>query len=296
MFISRAKKEVESWFVYPPEGKARWVEGILFALIAVVCTLPVVLAYTDNPTLVKGLRWVEVVITSIFLVEYLLRLWVAENRWRHVLQPHSVVDFVAILPLFLPGTYLQMLRVFRLLRILRFIRYLRGPHFFFGSTSMKNLIVVRIFFTLLAIIFVSAGLVFYAERGAEGSHFQTYADAVYFSIVTMATVGYGDITPVTNYGRWMTVLIIFGGIVLLPWQIKDLIEHLFISHNKREVSCPSCDLTPHEPDSLFCRRCGAALPPPKRGQRTTVRMRAVEVGDEEESSREDELRGKGEVS
>ena len=237
MFIQRVKKEVESWFVYPPKGKARWVEGIIFGLIAVVSILPVLLAYTDNPTLVKGFRVLEVFITLIFLAEYVLRLWVAENRWRHVVQPFSVVDLIAIVPLFLPGTYLQLLRIFRLLRILHFIRYLRGPHFFFGSTSMKNLIVVRIFFTLIAIIFVSAGLVFYAERGAEGSHFQTYADAVYFSIVTMATVGYGDITPVTNYGRWMTVMIIFGGIVLLPWQIKDLIEHLIISHNKREVSC-----------------------------------------------------------
>ena len=142
---------------------------------------------------------------------------------------------------------------------MRLVRYLKDEHFFFGSIQRKTLILVRIGFTVFAIIFVSAGLVYYAEHDANPKVFRTFADALYFSIVTMATVGYGDITPITPYGRWVTVLIIFAGIILLPWQIKDFIEQMLLSATKRSVECPVCSLAPHEPDARFCRRCGARL-------------------------------------
>lgn len=258
--MKKIKDEATTWFSYPPKGRGRFVEAIIFVLILVVSSIPIVRAYTDHPSAVSFLRYIEVTITSIFLVEYLLRFWVAEKKIRHLTDPYSIVDFIAIIPLFIPGTYLQLLRVFRLLRILRFIRFLRGPHFFFGQTTLKNVIIARIIFTIAAIIFVSAGLVYYAEQPYPETSFKTYADAVYFSIVTMATVGYGDITPKTEYGRWVTVLIIFGGITLLPWQIKDLIEQIILGKKKRELHCPSCALTPHEHDAVHCRRCGALLP------------------------------------
>jgi voltage-gated potassium channel len=273
MVASKLKREVSEWFAYPPRGRGRLVEGVIIALIIIISALPVALAYTTSETARRVIKIVEVVITSIFLVEYLLRLWVAEDKLRHVVQPYSIVDLIAILPLVIPGTYFQLIRVFRLLRLLRLVRYLRGTHFFFGATSLKNLIILRILFTIVAIIFVASGLVYYAEHGAPGSTFKSFADAVYFSIVTMATVGYGDITPQTDYGRWMTVMIIFSGIVLLPWQIKDLIEQVVISRTKRELACPSCSLSPHEPDALYCRRCGAALPPPARGDKAVTRTR-----------------------
>ncbi len=258
--LKKTKDEITIWFSYPPVGRGRVVEGIIFTLILVVSSIPVVRAYTDDPSAVSLLRYLEVAITSIFLVEYILRLWVAERKIRHLTEPYSIIDLIAVIPLFIPGTYLQLLRVFRLLRILRLVRFLRGPHFFFGQTTLKNVIIARIIFTIAAIIFVSAGLVYYAEQAYPETSFKTYADAVYFSIVTMATVGYGDITPQTEYGRWVTVLIIFGGITLLPWQIKDLIEQIILGKKKRELHCPSCDLSPHEPDALHCRKCGASLP------------------------------------
>ena len=271
MNLQKIKEEVSEWFAYPPRGHGRIVEGIIFALIVIISALPVVQAYTDNETAYTVIRVLEIGITSIFLVEYLLRFWVAKKKLRHLVDPYSIVDLVAIVPLFLTGTYFQLVRIFRLLRVLRLVRYLRGRHLFFGETTLKNLIVARILFTIAAIIFVASGLIYYAEHQASGTSFHTFADAVYFSIVTMATVGYGDITPHTDYGRWVTVMIIFGGIVLLPWQIKDLIEQIVLSRTKRELHCPTCDLCPHEPDALYCRRCGAPLPPPAREEKKVAK-------------------------
>lgn len=261
MALKKLKSEVEEWFSYPSRGRGRYAEGIIVSLIVIISLMPVIQSYTDNPLHLNILRIIELFITSVFLVEYILRFWVAEKKLRHVINPYSIVDLIAILPLFIPGTYMQIVRVFRLLRLLRMTRFLRDRHFFFGHTTIKNLIIARIVFTLIAIIFVAAGLVYYAEHDVPGTSFQTFADAVYFSIVTMATVGYGDITPQTVYGRWVTVLIIFGGITLLPWQIKDLIEQIILSRTKRQLHCPSCDIHPHEPDAVYCRKCGAKLPP-----------------------------------
>ncbi|MCD6497834.1 MAG: ion transporter [Deltaproteobacteria bacterium] len=262
MKIAAAKQEIRQWFSDPPAGHGRIVEAVIVGLILVVSALPAVRSYVTNPTSLSIIDGIETTITVLFLIEYLLRLWVAPRKLAHVANPYSIIDLIAILPLFLPGTYLQLIRIFRLLRILRLARYLKSPRFFFGSMTRKTLILVRIIFTVSAIIFVSAGLVYYAEHDANHQVFRTFADALYFSIVTMATVGYGDITPITIWGRWVTVLIIFAGIILLPWQIKDFIEQMLITHAKVGIECPACGLTPHESNARFCRRCGARLPSP----------------------------------
>ncbi len=259
-WVARAKKEVSTWFSEPPSGRGKKVEVGIVTLILVVSALPVVRAYTSSATYRTIIDVMETGITIVFLIEYLLRLWVAPRKLRHLVNPYSIIDVIAILPLLLPGTYFQLIRIFRLLRILRLTRYLRSPHLFFDAARRRHLILTRIAFTVVAIIFVSSGLVYYAEHDANSQVFRSFADAVYFSIVTMATVGYGDITPVTAYGRWVTVLIIFAGLIFLPWQIKDFIEQMLLDHDKLRIECPQCTLTPHEPDARYCRRCGAALP------------------------------------
>jgi len=264
MKITDVKQEVTQWFSDPPVGHGRIVEAVIVGLILVVSALPALRSYVTAPAAILVIDAIETTITVLFLIEYLLRLWVAKRKLTHMANPYSIIDIIAILPLFLPGTYLQLIRIFRLLRILRLARYLKSTHFFFGATSRKNLILARIVFTVSAIVFVSAGLVYYAEHDANPEVFRTFADALYFSIVTMATVGYGDITPITVWGRWVTVLIIFAGIILLPWQIKDFIEQMLTTHAKVGIECPACGLTPHEPDARFCRRCGSRLPSPDK--------------------------------
>jgi voltage-gated potassium channel len=111
----------------------------------------------------------------------------------------------------------------------------------------------------LSIIFVSAGMIFYAEHNIPESHIKTFYDAVYFSIVTLTTVGYGDITPVSGYGRFITILIIISGIIFIPWQVRDLIRQLVSPREKREFLCKSCGLRIHDEDARYCKSCGTVL-------------------------------------
>ena len=89
--------------------------------------------------------------------------------------------------------------------------------------------------------------------------FTTFVDAMYFSIVTMTTVGFGDVTPVTQIGRLLTVLMILTGIALIPWQIGDLIKRIIKTANGVETFCSGCGLDLHDEDAKFCKICGTKL-------------------------------------
>jgi voltage-gated potassium channel len=112
---------------------------------------------------------------------------------------------------------------------------------------------------MVAIVFVSAGLIFYAEHEINPVKFSTFFDAIYFSVVTLTTVGFGDITPVSPYGRIITVLIIISGIVFIPWQVRNLIAHFIVSINKVSLLCKECGLEYHDRDATHCKRCGSKI-------------------------------------
>ncbi len=106
-------------------------------------------------------------------------------------------------------------------------------------------------------------MIFYAESELPGSTINTFFDAVYFSIVTLTTVGFGDITPVSTYGRFITILIIVSGIIFIPWQIRNFLQLLVStppsSSARQEMVCKSCGARGHEADARHCRICGKKL-------------------------------------
>ena len=129
----------------------------------------------------------------------------------------------------------------------------------FGRISTEDSIIfARILFTLFAIIFVYSGLIYQVEHPVNPL-FSTFLDAVYFSVVTMTTVGFGDVTPISEAGRLMTVMMILTGIALIPWQLGDLIKQLVKTANQVETLCPTCELTLHDANAQFCKLCGTKL-------------------------------------
>ena len=238
-------------------GKA--FDLVVIVLILLVCVIFVLKTYDLPENVFRVVNQAETIITIIFVVEYLLRFWVAETKLKHFFNIYSLIDLAAILPLFFAQQHFQVIRLFRALRILRLLRFLELRHFFFGSIETIHLIIFRIVFIITAIVFVSSGLIFYAENAINPQDFRTFFDAVYFSVVTLTTVGFGDITPVSDYGRVITVLIIISGIVFIPWQVRNLIAHFIASMSKISLICKECDLEYHERDALHCKRCGSLL-------------------------------------
>ena len=139
------KERIRFWFddLSTPMGRA--VDLVIMLLIAVACVNAVAMTYWP-PENHPGLWYLDMFITVCFVIEYLLRLWVAEDRLRHVFKLYSLIDLLAILP----AGGLRGLRIFRLLRILRLIRFLETEEFFFGRIKQIHLYVIRIAFTLTA--------------------------------------------------------------------------------------------------------------------------------------------------
>ncbi len=206
-----------------------------------------------------NLQTLDTVLLIVFAVEYLLRLWCSENRVKFIFSFFSIIDLVAILPFLLGFVNVSFIRIFRWFRILRLIRFLELKISIFRISSEDGVIFARILFTLLAIIFVYSGLIYQVEHPANPKGFATFLDAVYFSVVTMTTVGFGDVTPISESGRFLTILMILTGIALIPWQLGDLIKQLVKSAHHGEAVCKGCGWSVHDANAKYCKMCGSQL-------------------------------------
>jgi len=205
---------------------------------------------------------VEVAISVVFAVEYALRIYGAADRLGEFFNGYTMVDLVAILPTFIllavPVSAVPFnigfLRVLRVIRVMRFYRFTDDAEFFFGTIDDNTLRSVKLLLTVLVLFFVSAGL-FYSAEVATNPDVTTFGDAFYYVVVAITTVGFGDIIPVTQAGRWVTVGAIIVGIIVIPWQAGKIVRE-WRTRDKVNVTCPDCGLSHHDPDASHCKACG----------------------------------------
>jgi voltage-gated potassium channel len=256
-----------------PLGKA--IDIGIISLNLAVCLLFVADTYSISAA-VRAFLWkFEIGVVAFFILEYAARIYASPNRRRQWLDIYSVIDLLAILPtvmlwvLLLFGIdydlgFIQMIRGFRVFRIFRFLRFTADPDFFFGRITHQLLKVVRLVFTIIMIFFISAGL-FYQMEYRINPQVQNFGDAFYFTVVALTTVGFGDITPQSQNGKWITVLMIFSGIILIPWQASLIVKEWIHMAQKVDVVCPNCGLRYHDKDASHCKSCGHVIYQPYDG-------------------------------
>lgn len=234
--------------------------GIL-GLILLSSAIFVIQTYSIYSSLQDILTTIDILILIVFTIEYALRFWSAENPRKFFFSFFGFIDLISILPLLLGWMDIRFLRVFRWFRILRIVRFWRIEKRLLGLQAEDSIVFVRIFLTLFTIIFVYAGLIYQVEHQVNGDRLQNFFDAFYFVVVTMTTVGYGDVTPLSQAGRVMTLLMIFTGVLFIPWQLSELIGQVVKTSSLVEQKCTECNLPRHDPDALFCKQCGTKLEP-----------------------------------
>jgi voltage-gated potassium channel len=240
-----------------PGGLA--VSFLITGFILLSAAIFVVQTYPISSQLRSILEVVDQFIIVLFAIEYLIRFWGAENKLKFIFNIYSIIDLIAILPVILGSFNIGFIRILRWFRILRLIRFLDFKITFLQIQTKDGIIFARIIFTLLTIIFIFSGLIYQVEHPINPDIFGTFLDAAYFSVVTMTTVGFGDVIPLSEMGRFLTILMILTGVALIPWQLGNLIKQLVKTANQVETVCSGCGWPSHDSDALYCKRCGTLL-------------------------------------
>ena len=212
-------------------------------------------------------HYLEWFFTLLFTLEYAVRLWVVKKSWQYARSFYGVVDLVSILPTYLsllfPGMeFLAIIRVIRILRIFQVLQ-LRSYNQASGillDTLIRSWRKIFVFLlTMLTIITIFGALLFIIEGPEYG--FTSIPMSMYWALVSVSTVGYGDISPITPFGKFVaSILILIGyGIIAVPTGIysAELIQRLTAQNDGR--ACAECGMSNHHQDAHFCRQCGAKL-------------------------------------
>ncbi len=243
----------------------------LLILVAIISSVVVVLLESVaavrarvGPTL-RALEWG---FTILFTVEYVLRLASVRRPLQYARSLFGVIDLLAILPtylsLLLPGA--QSLLVVRLLRLLRIFRVLKLAEYLRESRTLVLALrasgrKIAVFLLAVVTIVVVVGTLMYVIEG-ERHGFTSIPISIYWAVVTLTTVGYGDLAPATTLGRVLAVIVMLTGYGIIAVPTGIVTAELTRANAPQPVStqaCPSCGLAAHEPDAVYCRRCGSKL-------------------------------------
>jgi len=217
------KKQIKSIVEFNDNKLSRWFAFFIQALILLsLVTFSVETLPNLEPQTHSILRFIEIFCVIVFTIEYLLRIYVADSKPKFIFSFFGLIDLVAILPFYLSFGVdlrsLRALRFLRLFRILKLVRYNKAMnHFVRAIKSAKEEILLFIFITLMLIYFSAVGI-YYFENEAQPEHFTSIFDSLWWAIITLTTVGYGDVYPITVGGKVFTffILMIGLGIVAIP--------------------------------------------------------------------------------
>ncbi len=243
-------------------------------LIIAIITSLVVLILESLPSVMtewsRELRYIEYTFTALFTIEYLLRLYCSPKPKSYATSFYGVVDLLAILPtylaIFFPGAsfmgVVRLLRVMRIFRILKLVRYLQDSNILLRSLLMARRKILIFFSTVGILVTIFGALIFVIEGPHNG--FTSIPKSIYWAIVTITTVGYGDMVPQTHLGKAIASLTMLLGYSILAVPTGIITAELSNEMNahKQLVKCPNCNRSGHDSDAMHCKHCGSELADP----------------------------------
>ncbi|MEZ6196019.1 MAG: ion transporter [Planctomycetota bacterium] len=248
-----------------PAGKAfdvLLILSIVGSVLAVVLESVASIRSEHGPLLYR----VEWFFTALFGIEYVLRLLAVRRPLAYATSFYGIIDLLAILPTFasllVPGS--QSLLSIRILRLLRVFRVFKLSHYLGEANQLARALSasrrkIAVFLFTVLMLTVIVGSAMYVIEGEPGG-FKDIPTSIYWTIVTMTTVGYGDIAPQTALGKSLAsaVMILGYGIIAVPTGIVG-VEMTRVARGVSGQACPACGVEGHDIDARFCRICGQRL-------------------------------------
>ena len=246
---------------------------IFLLVLIVLSVLTVMLESSDEwhdrfGTIFLTLEWV---FTIIFTVEYVLRLWVTIRPWQYALSFYGIIDLLAILPsyltIFLAGFGGEAFVIIRIIRLLRVFRIFKLGKFLGEGDQLRRALIasrnkIMVFLFAVSLLVIIIGAIMYLIEGGSNEGFSSIPRAVYWAIVTLTTVGYGDITPKTDIGQFLSALVMITGyaIIAVP---TGIVTNEMLNTGKKAITntqvCRYCAREGHADDALYCKYCGGRL-------------------------------------
>ncbi len=243
----------------------------VFLILFILSSVTIVIAKSVKPfppahdTFFLALEWI---FTIFFTIEYLMRLYSSKKPRKYVFSFLGIIDLLSTLPTYLgffnPGFHrLLVIRVFRLLRLPSIFHksdlVSEGNALLLSLKESSKKIIIFFFFVLLLVIFIGT-IMYMIEGDSEETKFKNIPSSIYWAVVTLTTVGYGDITPVTTSGRFLSAIVMLLGytIIAVP---TGIVSVSMIKHHRRKsaVPCPNCNKAGHEENATYCKHCGNKL-------------------------------------
>ncbi|MBF90327.1 MAG: ion transporter [Flavobacteriales bacterium] len=205
--------------------------------------------------------------TFLFTIEYMLRIYSVQKPWKYIFSFMGIVDFLAIIPTYLVFIYapigvlvdIRILRLLRIFRVFKLSSYIRGAYTMqIALRSSRPKIIVFLLSVVLLVVLL--GTLMYVVEGQQNG-FDNIPKSIYWSVVTLTTVGYGDVVPVTALGKLIaSVIMIMGyGIIAVP---TGIVSADMAKHSSKSIStqaCRSCSKDGHDVDATHCKFCGEQL-------------------------------------
>lgn len=250
------------------EGKTFDILLLIAILISVVLVLlesvPVF-----NMKYGPGFQTAEWVFTAMFTIEYLLRIFAAKHRSRYIFSFFGIIDFLAILPaylgLFLTGAHtliiIRAVRLLRVFRILKISRYTNAGRLLVHALKESRAKIGVFLFSVLTIVLLIGTLMYLIEGEKNG--FTSIPKSIYWAIVTITTVGYGDLTPLTTLGQFFSSALMITGYAIIAVPTGIITAELINRKESRGTTqvCPECMKEGHDTDAKYCKYCGSDLNP-----------------------------------
>ncbi len=242
---------------------------VLLLIIILLSVLAVMLESVSSITVQYGpqLRIIEWGFTILFSIEYLGRIVSSPLKRKYILSFMGIIDLLAILPafisIFVAGAQtllvIRLVRLIRVFRILKLSRYMRGANMLRRALYESRHKIIVFFGSVIIIVVVVGTLMYLIEHGQNG--FSSIPRSIYWAIVTITTVGYGDIAPATVLGQTIASLLMIIGyaIIAVP---TGIITSEMVSSNKKstQIKCDQCGALEHSNHAQFCNKCGSKLP------------------------------------
>jgi voltage-gated potassium channel len=248
--------------------------GKLFdVVLLIVILLSVILVMLESVSSIalnnlQSMRILEWVITIIFTIEYVLRILIIKKPIRYIFSFYGIIDFLSVIPtyfsLILVGyqslIVIRMLRLLRIFRILKLTRYTTAGRTL-GRAMWASREKISVFIFLIIILVVIIGTIMYLVEG-ESHGFKSIPTSIYWAIVTLTTVGYGDISPGTALGQFLASIVMLLGYAIIAVPTGIVTSELMKPASKQNTQvCHNCLCESHDDDAIYCKKCGTELNP-----------------------------------